>query len=41
MDIIRLGVEIHTLADGAVYRRGALKTEQLTLSLFVMARANE
>jgi len=41
LDIVRSGIEVHTLSDGAVYRRGALKTEQLMLSLFVMSRANE
>src|ERR1700733_6235156 len=41
LDIVRSGIEVHTLSDGAVYRRGAIKTEQLMLSLFVMSRANE
>jgi DNA invertase Pin-like site-specific DNA recombinase len=41
LDIIRSGIEVHTLSDKAVYRKGALKTEQLIMSLFVMSRANE
>src|ERR1700733_6024998 len=41
LDIIRSGIELHTLSDKAVYRKGALKTEQLIMSLFVMSRANE
>lgn len=41
LEIIRSGIEIHTLADNCVYRRGAIKAEQLMLSLFVMSRANE
>jgi DNA invertase Pin-like site-specific DNA recombinase len=41
LDIVRAGVEIHTLSDGQAYRRGQMKTEQLMLSLFVMSRANE
>ena len=38
--IIRSGIEIHT-CDGQVYIRGKLKAEQLLLSIFHMARANE
>jgi DNA invertase Pin-like site-specific DNA recombinase len=41
LDIIRSGIEIHTLSDGQVYIRGKLKTEQLMVSIFVMSRANE
>jgi DNA invertase Pin-like site-specific DNA recombinase len=41
LDIIRAGIEIHTLIDGAVFRKGQLKTEQLMISLFIMSRANE
>ena len=41
LDIVRSGIEIHTLSDNQVYRRGHLKPEQLMLSLFIMARANE
>jgi len=40
LDIIRSGIEIHT-CDGQVYIRGKLKAEQLLLSIFHMARANE
>jgi len=38
--IIRSGIEIHT-CDGQVYIKGKLKAEQLLLSIFHMARANE
>jgi DNA invertase Pin-like site-specific DNA recombinase len=41
LDIVRSGIDIHTLADGQVFRKGKMKTEQLMLSLFVMSRANE
>jgi DNA invertase Pin-like site-specific DNA recombinase len=41
LDLIRSGIEIHTLSDGQIYRKGQLKTEQLMVSLFVMSRANE
>src|ERR1700738_2375783 len=41
LDIIRSGIEIHTLSDGQVYIRGKIKTEQLMVSIFVMSRANE
>jgi DNA invertase Pin-like site-specific DNA recombinase len=43
LDIIRSGVEIHTLSRTRtqVYRKGQLKTEQLVISIFEMARANE
>ena len=40
LDIIRSGIEIHT-CDGQVYIKGKLKAEQLLLSIFHMARANE
>jgi DNA invertase Pin-like site-specific DNA recombinase len=43
LDVIRAGIEVHTIGGGEsqVYKKGALKTEQLMLSLFVMSRANE
>jgi DNA invertase Pin-like site-specific DNA recombinase len=41
LDLIRAGIEIHTVSDRQVYKKGQLKTEQLILSLFVMSRANE
>jgi DNA invertase Pin-like site-specific DNA recombinase len=41
LDIIRAGIEIRTLSDGQIYRKGTLRTEQLMVSLFVMSRANE
>jgi DNA invertase Pin-like site-specific DNA recombinase len=43
LDIIRSGVEIHTLSRTRtqVYRKGQLKTEQLVISIFEMPRANE
>ena len=40
-DIMRGGIEVHTLSDNQVYRRGEFSMQQMIWSLFVLARAHE
>src|SRR5271165_842618 len=40
-DIMRGGIEVHTLSDNQVYRRGQFSMQQMIWSLFVLARAHE
>jgi DNA invertase Pin-like site-specific DNA recombinase len=41
LGIIRRGIEIHTLCDGYIYKKGHLDIPKLVISLFILARANE
>jgi DNA invertase Pin-like site-specific DNA recombinase len=40
-DIMRGGIEVHTLSDNQIYRRGEFSMQQMIWSLFVLARAHE
>lgn len=39
--IVRAGVEVHTISDGQVYKKGSMDAQQMIMSIFVLARSNE
>ena len=39
--IVRAGVEVHTISDRQVYRKGHMDAQQMIMSIFVLARSNE
>jgi DNA invertase Pin-like site-specific DNA recombinase len=41
LSIVRAGVEVHTISDGQVYRRGEMDVQKMIWSIFVLARSGE
>jgi DNA invertase Pin-like site-specific DNA recombinase len=39
--IVNAGVEVHTLSDGQIYRKGEMRLQEYIISIVTMARANE
>jgi DNA invertase Pin-like site-specific DNA recombinase len=39
--IVRSGIEVHTISDGRVFRKGEMNAEQMIMSIFSLARSNE
>jgi DNA invertase Pin-like site-specific DNA recombinase len=41
LSIVRAGVEVHTISDGQVYRKGEMDVQKMIWSIFVLARSGE
>jgi DNA invertase Pin-like site-specific DNA recombinase len=39
--IVRAGVEVHTISDRQIYKKGSMDAQQMIMSIFVLARSNE
>ena len=39
--IVRSGIEVHTISDERVFRKGEMNAEQMIMSIFSLARSNE